>query len=95
MQSQAAPEEARNLLLTHMRTRLDLDENLLEEARLLTGISGKAALLHRGLRELIQRESARRLAAKGGTAPSIEAIPRRRPITLRRSRAKKTPRTRR
>jgi Arc/MetJ family transcription regulator len=66
-----------------MRTTLDLDENLIEEARRLTGITGKTALLHRGLRELIQRESARRLAAMDGTAPTIESIPRRRRVSSR------------
>lgn len=64
----------------HMRTTLDLDENLLEEARRLTGIAGKTALLHRGLRELIQRESARLLADMGGSAPKLKSIPRRRPV---------------
>jgi Arc/MetJ family transcription regulator len=65
--------------MVHMRTTLDLDENLLEEARQLTGITGKTALLHRGLREIIQRESARLLARMGGSAPRMKAIPRRRP----------------
>lgn len=61
-----------------MRTTLILDDDLIEEARKLTGIQEKTALVHQGLRELIARESARMLAALGGSAPKIEAVPRRR-----------------
>jgi Arc/MetJ family transcription regulator len=61
-----------------MRTTLILDDELIEEARKLTGIQGKTALVHKGLQELIARESARMLAALGGSAPKMEPIPRRR-----------------
>ena len=64
-----------------MRTTVDLDEPLLEDARRLTGIAEKTALLHEALRALIARESARRLAALGGTMPKAEAGPRRRSAT--------------
>ncbi len=63
----------------HMRTTLNLDDALLDQARRLTGIDQKTALLHAGLEALIARESARRLAALGGTEPGITAPPRRRP----------------
>jgi len=63
----------------HMRTTLILDDRLVEEARRVTGVTEKTALVHRGLRELIARESARMLAAMGGTAPKMRPIPRRRP----------------
>lgn len=62
----------------HMRTTLDLDEHLVEEARQLTGIRGKTALLHAGLEALVSRASARRLAAIGGTEKALSLIPRRR-----------------
>ena len=62
----------------HMRTTLNLDDALLDEARRITGIHEKTALLHRGLEELIARESARALAALGGTSPKLRPIPRRR-----------------
>ncbi len=62
----------------HMRTTLNLDDRLVEEARGITGIQEKTALLHRGLEELIARESARALAALGGTSPKLRLIPRRR-----------------
>lgn len=61
-----------------MRTTLILDDELLAEAGRLTGMSEKTALIHEGLRALIARESARRLAALGGTEPQLEPIPRRR-----------------
>ena len=62
-----------------MRTTLNLDEELVNRARKLTGVREKTALVHAGLEALITRESARRLAALGGTAPGLRPIPRRRP----------------
>ncbi|HET9769007.1 MAG TPA: type II toxin-antitoxin system VapB family antitoxin [Thermoanaerobaculia bacterium] len=67
-----------------MRTTIILDEPLLERARLLTGVSEKTALVHAGLRALIARESARRLAALGGSEPKAVAVGRRRPRQARR-----------
>ena len=61
-----------------MRTTLNLSDTLLEEARRITGIQEKTALVHRGLEELIARESARALAALGGASPKVRPIPRRR-----------------
>jgi Arc/MetJ family transcription regulator len=62
-----------------MRTTLILDDELLEQARALSGLQEKTAIVHAGLRALIERESARRLARLGGSAPRIRAVPRRRP----------------
>lgn len=62
----------------HMRTTLILDDALMAEAGELTGISEKTALVHAALKALISRESARRLAALGGTMPDLQPIPRRR-----------------
>lgn len=61
-----------------MRTTINLDDDLLEEAQRLTGEEEKTALVREGLRALIERESARRLAALGGAAPDMTSIPRRR-----------------
>jgi Arc/MetJ family transcription regulator len=61
-----------------MRTTLNLDDELVEKAREYTGIQERTALVHEGLRQLIQREAARRLAALGGTMPDLKPIPRRR-----------------
>jgi len=41
-------------------------------------VSETTALIREGLRALIQRESARRLAKLGGTEPKLAAPPRRR-----------------
>lgn len=62
----------------HMRTTLILNEQLLEKARRLSGLKEKTAIVHAGLEALIARESARRLAALGGTEASLKPIPRRR-----------------
>ena len=63
----------------HMRTTLILEEDLIERAREASGIDEKTALVREGLRALIARESARRLAALGGSEPDLKPIPRRRP----------------
>lgn len=62
-----------------MRTTVNLDDRLLEEAQRLTGTKERTALIHAGLEALIERESARRLARLGGSEPQLEPIPRRRP----------------
>jgi len=61
----------------HMRTTLILDDTLLAKAQKLTKISEKTAVIHAGLKALIARESARRLAAMGGSDPSARLAPRR------------------
>lgn len=61
-----------------MRTTLNLDEALLEEAQRITGVAERTAIIHEGLRALIERESARRLARLGGSEPDLHAPPRRR-----------------
>ena len=62
-----------------MRTTVNLDDELLEEARRISGVKGRTALIHEGLRALIERESARRLARLGGSEPRLKSVPRRRP----------------
>lgn len=61
-----------------MRTTLNIDDDLLDQAQRLTGIQEKAALVREGLRALIERESARRLARLGGSEPDLRPVPRRR-----------------
>lgn len=58
---------------------MNIDDGLLEKAAKLTGTTEKTALVRRGLEALIALESARRLAALGGTEKKIHPIPRRRP----------------
>jgi Arc/MetJ family transcription regulator len=62
-----------------MRTTLNLDDELIRQAREFTGIQEKTALIHAALRELISRQGARRLAALGGTMPDYEPGRRNRP----------------
>ena len=61
-----------------MRTTLNIDDQLYEEAVRLTGVKEKTALLREGLKALIQRESAKRLSQLGGTEPQLDDIPRHR-----------------
>ena len=61
-----------------MRTTVNLDTDLLAEASRLTGMTERTALLHAGLRALIERESARRLARLGGSQSDLGPVPRRR-----------------
>ena len=60
-----------------MRTTLNIDDQLLAEAQRITGLAEKATLVREGLRALIERESARRLAKLGGTEPQLDSVPRR------------------
>ncbi len=64
-----------------MRTTLNIDDELLQQARVLSGVQEKTALVREGLKALIERESARRLARLGGSEPQLEPIPRRRSET--------------
>jgi Arc/MetJ family transcription regulator len=61
-----------------MKTTLNIDDAILKKAVSLTGIHEKTALVREGLQALIAQESRRRLAALGGSDPSIKSIPRRR-----------------
>ena len=65
-------------ILMQMRTTLNLDDELLQRAQRLSGLKEKTAVLHAGLEALIQRESARQLAALGGTERKLKSAPRRR-----------------
>ena len=62
-----------------MRTTLNIDDQLLAEAQRLCGVTEKAALVREGLKALIERESARRLARLGGSDPGLAPVRRRRP----------------
>jgi Arc/MetJ family transcription regulator len=62
----------------HMRTTLNIDDQLLTRAARLSGVSEKTSLVKLGLEALIARESARRLADLGGTEGKLIAVRRRR-----------------
>ncbi len=61
-----------------MRTTIALDDDLVRTAQEFTGVAEKTVLVREALKALIERESARRLAALGGSMPGLKQIPRRR-----------------
>lgn len=61
-----------------MRTTLNIDDDLLAEAQKLTGQAEKTMLVRLGLRALIEREAAKRLARLGGSMPKLKVPARRR-----------------
>ncbi|KAF7600891.1 MAG: DUF2191 domain-containing protein [Candidatus Dactylopiibacterium carminicum] len=60
-----------------MRTTVTLDDELLTRAEQLSGLSERSALLREALLALVQRESARRLAALGASEPEAAYVVRR------------------
>ena len=62
----------------HMRTTLNIDDELLRQAARLTGVSEKTSLVRMGLEALVSRESARRLVKLGGSEKQLAPIRRRR-----------------
>ena len=65
-------------MLMHMRTTLNIDDDILKKASELTGVKEKTSLVRLGLEALIARESSRRLADLEGTEKDLRPIPRRR-----------------
>lgn len=68
----------RSCILMHMRTTLNIDDEVLEKASRLTGVKEKTSLVRLGLEALISLESSKRLARLGGTEKGLVRIPRRR-----------------
>jgi Arc/MetJ family transcription regulator len=68
-----------------MRTTLNIDDALLGRATQLSGLREKTAVVRAGLEALVARESARRLAALGGSEKAVRPIPRRRPRAQRKT----------
>ena len=61
-----------------MRTTLAIDDALLERAMALSGFTERTALVREGLKALIERDAARRLARLDGSEPGVAPAPRRR-----------------
>ncbi len=61
-----------------MKTTLNIDDQILEKASLLTGVKEKTSLIRLGLEALIALESSKRLAQLGGSEKELQDIPRRR-----------------
>lgn len=67
-----------------MRTTLNLDETLVDEAQELTGLRTKTDLVHAGLRALIEKAARERLALLSGAVREASAPYRRRPASRKR-----------
>ncbi len=63
-----------------MRTTLNIEDSLIDQASKMTGIKEKTTLVKLGLEALVARESAKRLAKLGGTEKQLKPVPRRRSI---------------
>jgi Arc/MetJ family transcription regulator len=63
-----------------MRTTININDDILTKASLLTGIKEKTQLVKRGLEALISLESARRLSKLGATEKKAGNIKRRRTV---------------
>jgi Arc/MetJ family transcription regulator len=74
----AAKFDAPLKLVIAVRTTIDIDDELLAKAARLTGLLDRTAVIREGLKALIERESARRLARLGGTQPRLKPPQRRR-----------------
>ncbi len=61
-----------------MRSTINIDDNLMERAKSLTGTKETAALVRQALETLVRVESGKRLVALGGTLPEADLAPRRR-----------------
>jgi hypothetical protein len=66
-----------------MRTTINIDNQILEKASILTGIKEKTSLVRLGLEALIALESSKRLALLGGSEKQLKPIPRRRVRTAK------------
>jgi Arc/MetJ family transcription regulator len=58
-----------------------IDDDLMEQAMRLTGLTEKTAVVHAGLRALIAHASSERLRRLAGSDAAASAPPRRRPGT--------------
>jgi Arc/MetJ family transcription regulator len=56
-----------------MRVLLDLDEELVDDAKRLTSMKETEVVVNEALKALVARESGRRLARLGGTMPQFVA----------------------
>jgi Arc/MetJ family transcription regulator len=62
-----------------VRTTLNIDDELLAKAQRISGLQERTAIVREGLKALVERESARRLAQMGGSEPELRTVPRRQP----------------
>jgi hypothetical protein len=61
-----------------MRTTLNLDEGLVQQALRESGARSKTEVIEMGLKLILEREARRRLKALSGKLPDLSTAPRRR-----------------
>ena len=61
-----------------MKTTLNIDEGILQEAARLTGVTEKTSLVRLGLQALVAAESSKRLARLGASEKRLRPVRRRR-----------------
>jgi Arc/MetJ family transcription regulator len=59
-----------------MRITIIIDDDLVENAREITGQDEVSVILHDALMDMVSREAGRRLAALGGSQPDLKIPPR-------------------
>ena len=74
-QSSAA---TKSKVLETMRITLNMEDDLLDKAAMLSGVKNITTLVKRGLELLITIEAGKRLAHLAGTEKGLSTIPRRR-----------------
>jgi len=62
-----------------MRIEVEIEGDLVRKARELTGLGDPAALVELALNQVVERESARRLASGSGAEAGLTPVRRRRP----------------
>jgi Arc/MetJ family transcription regulator len=66
-------------IFMHMRTTINIDDELLRKASEATGITEKTALVRKALEGLVVDAAYKRLAAMGGTMKNLKPLSRKRP----------------
>lgn len=72
----------------HMRTTLNIDQDLMRRAMEATGVRKKTELIHLGLETLLRQQAAIRLARLAGSQPNLPRFERKRPWPGRLPKAK-------
>jgi len=62
-----------------MKTTVNLDDELLEQAMALYGVKTKTRILELGLQELVRAHKRKQLGQAFGSQPNLAAVRRRRP----------------
>lgn len=60
----------------HMRTTINIDDELLKKASEATGIKEKTALVRKALESLVTDAAYKRLATLGGSMKGLKRVPR-------------------